>query len=461
MSGKMQKAKLSLRTAFRIGTHGMLAQPLRLIIVVFLATAALTMFGLSVTVALYDEDNAAVQSIYEYDDGITVLKTDEDGEFLPFTQAELDRATAETGKAFGTVCYGEYLPQWYRFVPYVTGLTAGDYAVSMRNDPQSVCYVTQAVLDDAGFTLTGRLPQSRTEIVINGCMLETFLRAGYYDDIASPQYWGENRLVYDQSCIYAVKSAQELVDLGIKMYLTDPETQEDTLATVVGVVEYGECPNGHSGLEDEPSFGLYDQLYVSEEFFFAAVRENYGEGAVGVAAVAGRAASTAEAKAVFEYCRSNGYLLYSDSINSLAEYREPIAACAATFVGVGAAFAVFAVLLIFQFVSLSIESKKLQVGILRALGARSKDVVKIFLSESLFLALLYAVLAIPLTAVLSKAANAVLKNQFRISVSVLNFHWLMPLFVFVLSIGITLIAVLFPVVRLARKSPVDCIRDCA
>ncbi len=102
----------------------------------------------------------------------------------------------------------------------------------------------------------------------------------------------------------------------------------------------------------------------------------------------------------------------------------------------------------------------MQIGILRALGARSSDVYKIFLSESLFLAIIYAVLAIPLTIVLSKAVNLILKNGFQVAVSVLYFHWLVPILIFLLSIGITLIAVIFPVARMARKSPVDSIRLC-
>lgn len=460
MDGAFQKSKLSLGTAFRIGTHGLFSRPIRLIVVIFLATVALSMFGLSITVALYDEETAIVQSVYEYDSGTVLIRENEDGDLVPFTRQTAEEIASETGKTFAYLADGEYLPEWGRFVPYVSGIRYEDYGVCMRTDPQSVCCATEAVLAEAGFTLTGRLPQNKNEIAINGCMLNTFLRAGYYDYIASPQYRDEEyRLIYEQDCIRSIRSAQELTDLSLKLYVTDPETGEQIAATVVGVVEYGACPNGHVNYEEELVLGLYDQLYVSEEFIFAVMRENYGAGGLGIAAVAGKTASVSEARSVYGFCLRNGFRLYSDSVSKAEEYRDTIAKCAGTFAGAGAAFAVFAVLLIYQFVSISIENKKMQVGILRALGARSTDVYKIFLSESLFLAMIYAVLAIPLTIALSEAANLVLKNGFHIAVSVLNFHWLTPVLIPALSIGITLLSVVFPIRRMAQRSPVDCIRD--
>ncbi len=465
MNGELQKSKLSLWTALRIGTHGMLAHPIRLIVVIFLATVALALFGLSLTVALYNEESATIQSIYDYDEQTAIMCEDEEKESAPLTKEFLEEIEEGTGKSFACLTDGVYLSEWWRFVPFNSPVVSQEIlSKCMRTDPKSICYVTEQVISEAGFTLTGRLPANKNEIAINGCMLETFLRMGYYDDITFPQKYDDDyQYVYDENCLYTVGSAQELIDLGAKLLLIDPETDERNVATIVGVVEYGTCPYTHSGYSDTNAtlvFGLYDQIYVSEDYFLTASQCNYGADTLGIAAVAGKSNSLSEAKTVYQFCKQNGFTLYSESVEKVETYRETISSCAATFAGIGAAFAVFAVLLIYQFVCISIESKKMQIGILRALGARSVDVFKIFLSESMLLALIYAVLAIPLTIVMSKVANYVLKHSFLIAVSVLNFHWLMPVSVLILSIGITLISVIVPVYRLAKKSPVESIRDC-
>lgn len=460
MNEQKQGRGLSLRTAFRIGTHGMLSRPIRLAVVIFLAMAALAMFGLAITGALYDEKTAVVHSIYEYDSGTVFLRVDEYNEALPITQEDLDSFEASTGKTYALIADGAYLNQWTRFMPYITYIDPNDANGCMQTDPQSICYTTQEVLTDAGFTLTGRLPQSKYEIAINGCMLESILLRGYYDHITSPQStdMATGNVIYEEDCWHIVQSAQELVALGARMLIYDPVTWEEEEAIIVGVVEYGECPTLHAPMQEELFLGLYDQLFVSEEFFFSAVEENYGSEAIGLAAVAGRATSLSQASAVYELNKQEGYALYSESVQTIEEYRGTIASCSATCAGIGAAFAVFAVLLIFQFVSMTIDGKKMQIGILRALGAHSSDVYKIFLSESLFLAVVYAVLAIPLTFGLSKAANVILLKCFSISVAAFNFHWLVPILIFMLSIGITLASVIVPVYRAARKSPVECIR---
>ena len=145
----------------------------------------------------------------------------------------------------------------------------------------------------------------------------------------------------------------------------------------------------------------------------------------------------------------------------MEEYRETIGGFTGAFVGVGAAFAVFAGALIFQFINLSIEAKRGQVGILRALGARSYDVCRIFFSESFLLALVSVAVAIPSTIGLSYAVNKILADLFFIRIAVLNFTIWMPVSILLLGFVIAFAATVFPVLKEARKAPIDAIRDAA
>ena len=62
----------------------------------------------------------------------------------------------------------------------------------------------------------------------------------------------------------------------------------------------------------------------------------------------------------------------------------------------GLALALFSelLLLLFNFITISISSKTHEISVLRAVGARGKDVFKIFFAESLFIALLSFLIAL-------------------------------------------------------------------
>ena len=453
METKFRRAKLSLFAAVRIGSHGMLQKPVRLLIVLFLTAVALILFGLSVTVAMYDEDRAVAESMVLYDRSTLVMKPDGSA----FSKEDIAVLEERTGKAFGTLseASGEMLPDLMLF-------SAGSYPSSeelkgcLRGSPSSFAVLSEEAIGEAeGYSLTGRLPAKKEEIVLPACLAKTFTVLNYYDEIASPQVYHEDSFTweYDEAHLTKISSYEELI--GKKLYLADPAGGEPLEASIVGILEY-EC--GLWGYHDqgEISLTLEDQLIVSEEY----AKEALG-GSVGMYALAGRPRSSAEAATLYELLKSGEYLVYTDAVTQVEDYRETISGFTGAFVGVGAAFAVFAGALIFQFINLSIESKRGQVGILRALGARSADVCRIFFSESFILALVSVAVAIPSTIGLSYAVNKILAELFFIRIAVLNFTVWMPVSIFLLGFVIALVATVFPVLKEARKAPIDAIRDAA
>lgn len=453
METTFRRAKLSLLAAVRIGSHGMLQKPVRLLIVLFLTAVALILFGLSVTVAMYDEDRAIAESMVLYDRSTLVMKPDGSA----FSEEELAVLEERAGKAFGTLSQasGELLPDLMLF-------SAGSYPSPeelkgcLRRSPFSFAVLSEEAIDEAeGFSLTGRLPEKKEEIVLPACMAKTFTVLNYYDEIASPQVNHEESFTweYDEAYLTKISSYEELI--GKKLYLADPAGGEPLQASIVGILEY-EC--GREGYHNasDMSLTLEDQLIVSEEY----AKEALG-GSVGMYALAGRPRSSAEAAVLYELLRNGEYIVCTKAVTQVEEYRDTIARFTGAFVGVGAAFAVFAGALIFQFINLSIESKRGQVGILRALGARSADVCRIFFSESFILALVSVAVAIPATIGLSYAVNKILAELFLIRIAVLNFTVWMPVSIFLLGFVIALVATVVPVLKEARKAPIDAIRDAA
>lgn len=453
METTFRRAKLSLLSAVRIGSHGMLQKPVRLLIVLFLTAVALILFGLSVTVAMYDEDRAIAESMVLYDRAALVAKPDES----PFSKEELALLEERTGKAFGTLSPAplELLPGLMQFTAG-ENKSLGDLTHCITGSPEGMIVLSEAVLGEAeGYTLTGRLPEGTAEIALPACLAELFVELNYYDEIASPQVYHEDSFTweYDKTHLTRISSHEELI--GKRLYLADPAGGEPLKASIVGILEY-EC--GREGYHNasDMSLTLEDQLIVSEEY----AKATFG-GSAGMFAIAGPPESASEAATLYELLKSGEYLVYTDAVAEVEEYRETIGGFTGAFVGAGAAFAVFAGALIFQFINLSIEAKRGQVGILRALGARSYDVCRIFFSESFLLALVSVAVAIPSTVGLSYAVNKILADLFFIRIAVLNFTIWMPVSILLLGFVIAFAATVFPVLKEARKAPIDAIRDAA
>lgn len=126
---------------------------------------------------------------------------------------------------------------------------------------------------------------------------------------------------------------------------------------------------------------------------------------------------------------------------------------------IGLVVALFAVLLMFNFISASITAKKKDIGILRAIGARTFDVFKIFFAEALIVAAICFVLScagsIGVCALMNWAATV---DTAIISVHIFVFGPLSFLTIFAVALFTAIIATIIPVAIYSKKPPVDSIR---
>lgn len=147
----------------------------------------------------------------------------------------------------------------------------------------------------------------------------------------------------------------------------------------------------------------------------------------------------------------SGYLL-----ESLAMADSTIESMSKVFLYVGIALAAFAALLFSNFISVSISQKRRDIGILRAVGAKSTDVFKIFFSESAFIATICILISTAASVFISGYINTELAASIGVSLLVFG----VPSFVILVSIAIltAVLATFFPVYSAARKKPIDSIR---
>ena len=143
---------------------------------------------------------------------------------------------------------------------------------------------------------------------------------------------------------------------------------------------------------------------------------------------------------------------------TLGNFNEIIEILAQVFVWVGLGLALFSALLLMNFISTSISYKKRDIGILRAVGARSSDVFKIFFSEAFIIALINFALAVATSIAAVLVLNYYMRNS-GINITLLSFGAVQVAIMLGVSVLVAALASFLPVRSIARKKPVDAIKD--
>lgn len=126
---------------------------------------------------------------------------------------------------------------------------------------------------------------------------------------------------------------------------------------------------------------------------------------------------------------------------------------------VGVGLAAFAGLMLMNFISISISYKKREIGVLRAIGARAKDVFAIFLCESMIICLINFVLSSITTGVVCTIINNSLINDLGITLSLLSFGIVQVLLILAVAVFVGVVSSFFPVYKFAKKNPIDSINN--
>ena len=145
-------------------------------------------------------------------------------------------------------------------------------------------------------------------------------------------------------------------------------------------------------------------------------------------------------------------------MSQLSSFIDIAKSLSKTFLIAGLVLALFAFLLMFNFISVSITAKKKDIGILRAIGARKLDVYKIFMSESSIIALICFILSTVGTYGLCVLINKILTDGTFLSISILAFGPLSVLCIFCVALFTAVISTVIPVWLYSRKPPVASIR---
>lgn len=120
-------------------------------------------------------------------------------------------------------------------------------------------------------------------------------------------------------------------------------------------------------------------------------------------------------------------------------------------------FLVFSTILLMSFILNSISYRKKEIGILRAIGCKSKDIFLIFMTESLCLAGICLIISYNLISFIAMQFNNAMGTFVSGEISFINFDNLQFIYLLLATSIITILANLIPIKRITKMKPIDVI----
>lgn len=158
-----------------------------------------------------------------------------------------------------------------------------------------------------------------------------------------------------------------------------------------------------------------------------------------------------------QYMIDNGFSLSARNQNELTLVDTLMETLLNVFYIVAGVLAIFVTLQLYNFIASSIVNKKKEIGILRAIGARGKDIASIFIFESLMIGAIILAISFPIVIIGTDILQAQLLSA--IPVRILNFGVRQVLTMTGITMLILLLSSIIPVSRIAKKKPIDAILD--
>ena len=475
--GSFIASKLPLSRSFTMGASGLKHKPLRLAISIILAVVAFVFFGFSVTAGFADKFTAELQTMRDkemymvtieggsyynkgsqYESYINKLSEKQLKQIKDFNNgAELMRFTY-IGDYINhpMLAYSETVLEDYVDVgnnedrmmaqnnPYLDVGLNRSYFSSLELDP-----VTGAA--DANLkpvTTNSRLPQTFDEIAITDLKADMFVRFGY---------------LADDGTHINISKPDDLIGKKIGSFTITGvySTEQDLEFFKKYDMEYYDM---YSNEQLRLEYYASRESIISCQFvckgFAEAKRvidiDNITKVLVRLSGDMGKDKEFIRALSYDEKAGDNTYS-YSVRLGSQFSYLVSSADIFIRFAFVpliiSTVFAAFAALLLLNFMTVSIDFKKKELGILRALGARRKDVLTVCLMESFLVAgidFVLSLIAVIITCLLFNASFAL---------AIFNVGILQVLMLFLVCFGIATLATIFPVLRIANRKPIDIIND--
>lgn len=150
---------------------------------------------------------------------------------------------------------------------------------------------------------------------------------------------------------------------------------------------------------------------------------------------------------------------YGDSLSTIMSFFNTMVN---TITGVLVAFAaislIVSTIMIAIIIYTSVLERRKEIGVLRSIGARKKDISRVFLAESAILGGYSGLIGVIISVAFSFAISAILKTIFKIS-GLMSISWWQCLVMFAISILLSMLAGFIPSRIAAKKDPAIALRS--
>lgn len=163
---------------------------------------------------------------------------------------------------------------------------------------------------------------------------------------------------------------------------------------------------------------------------------------------------------IAEYnAKTSAGVKYSDDLGTMMTYVNSLTD---TVVGVLIGFAAISLIvssiMIAIIIYTSVLERRKEIGVLRSLGARKKDISRVFISESVFIGLVAGVIGVILACVLFMPINLIMQHYLGVA-NLLQIKWWHAVMMLAISVVLAVIAGFIPSRIAAKKDPVACLHE--
>lgn len=424
MNGGKLLFKRKLRFAFTVKS------PVRLFFTVILSIIAFSFTGICLIFAFFDRDLAEIKMFEDARDVFSVFGS---GGRLAFEDMKDIGGRLDTG-------YGMYAQQDVKFCDLdIRELKFQASKQHFSNTSDLISCFSEKFFVESDF-LAGGVPKSEHEILISSCNAKAIM-------------------ITDGKTDYA-----DLIGRKIELSFVDFASQELAREefSVSGVYDNAVCTQTEGYYGEGSTNSNCTTLYMNERKFYssivmheAAFVRYAGDSFRYGFFINGRDAGFRERyHAVFD----ENELFESDLLGSYVQYAEQIEALSRYFMIPSIFFSVYAVLMLYQLTSVSIERKRNMIGVLRALGCRRGDVMQIFLMESLFIGFVAGAISCGITAAFVPLLNRIVQISLDTEIVFLFCHPLALSLLMILCLFASVLSAIVPILIEMKKSPIENIK---